>query len=283
MTIQSSFLFLGLLFGALACTNPEPEKQDTLEVPTHDSISVELPVVYNPLPSPLEIAWMFKNAGLPYVEGITLAPDAKTRFATSFQKQLGLGVYSADLTYCSLNMMEQEAENYFLGLNELANDIGFGETLNTEYNVERMRRSVGDIDSVAFLLAEIHMNTNRYFKENNEMEKSFVIFSGAWIESMYLGATTTSLAENPELVGLLVEQEIICSDIIDGLEKATPTENPQNDIAALLEILDNLRSQLAAITTSENSEELVVSKEKLNDFIVSLKQARSTIVNPSQL
>ena len=284
VTINIMLLTRNLLLSAIALlflsacssdeTTPVPELPEVnVDTVVHQEINAGL----SPLPSPLEIAWIFKSSGLNYIDNVTFPYDKQSLFVTNFEKQLALGVYSADLTYCSLNGMRQEADNYFVALEELATDIGFGEPMSTEQNIERMRNNIDDIDSVGFLLTELHMNADRYFRENNEQDKAYVIFSAAWLESMYLGATTQDLESNLSLAEALFDQVIILEDLKYCLNEVN-ADNEDPNINTLAEHLDTIDTHLQAITNgSDDVSEIVISRAKLDALLGSIVAARNYI------
>ena len=277
MTILRTLpLWMGVLFLA-SCGNPEPEPQDPL-TPERDTTEQTATIEYalSPLPSPLQIALIFKSAGLTYVEDVTLTTDEKQRFISGFDKQLALGIYSADFTYSSLNGMKQEAEQYFITLEEIANDIGFGEAFNTQQNMERVRNNIDNLDSVGFLLAEIHMNADRYFMENGEQEKAYVIFAGAWLESMYLGAVTKDLESQPSVARCLLDQSDILTDLLMCIEKVGMSES--EDLQNLHALLTDVDEKLKAITTTEeDGQDIVLQRDQLTALVSSLENARNAI------
>src|ERR1051326_2322241 len=64
------------------------------------------------LPSPLQIAYIFKKSGLKYVAGTTHDVKKQNDYSTSYSQSLALGIYSSDLAYCVLNKEKQDAINY---------------------------------------------------------------------------------------------------------------------------------------------------------------------------
>ncbi|MGZ4049234.1 MAG: hypothetical protein ACXVNN_07720, partial [Bacteroidia bacterium] len=110
-------LFIAASLLLVACGNNEAPKDETAATPAVDSASTpppsdETPEVTYSLPSPLQIASIFKKSGLKYKDGITSKLMDPSKYTTNLSKALNLGVYSADLSYTVLNKQNQEAMNY---------------------------------------------------------------------------------------------------------------------------------------------------------------------------
>ena len=96
-------LFFGATMLIVACSNETPKDENLTTTTTVDSSntdSEESPEVSYSLPSPLQIASIFKKSGLKYKDGITSSLKDPSKYTTNLSKALNLGVYSADLSYC---------------------------------------------------------------------------------------------------------------------------------------------------------------------------------------
>ncbi|MFB0924200.1 MAG: hypothetical protein QMB65_02775, partial [Vicingaceae bacterium] len=75
------------------------------------------------LPSPLQIAQLFKNAGLTYVGDLTNSSDKADNYNSKYDQKLNYGVYAADMAYCIINNQTQESINYLGSLKELSEKL----------------------------------------------------------------------------------------------------------------------------------------------------------------
>ena len=97
----------------LASCGNETSKEDSVteaDTVATETATVEVEDVSYSLPSPLQIASIFKKSGLKYKDGITSTLKDPSKYTTNLSKALNLGIYSADLSYTVLNKQNQEAK-----------------------------------------------------------------------------------------------------------------------------------------------------------------------------
>ena len=262
-----------ILFMAVfaSCGNHEEnaelqEQKDTVTVETvEEEVSVEndSELSYS-LPSPLQIAFLFKNSGLGYQAGITHDPSKAKNYNTKAAQLLNLGVYSADMAYNVLHNQTQEAINYLKVMNELSEKLWMTDVFNNNNLRERFEKNIGNPDSLAYIIADMQMELDNYLEENEMEDASVVVFAGAWIESMYLAAQTSNLNDNQRLNVKLSEQAIILESLVNLLEHKYPegTENLINglkDLQTVLKPLDDESEDIPFLS----KEELQQLKEKI--------------------
>jgi hypothetical protein len=252
--------------------NPPVTINDTLATVYEQVITPDL----NPLPSPLQISFLFKQAGLEFQEGVGNDLANKSLYSSSVQKQLNLGIYSADFAYCALNSQRQQGTNYLRVVEEMAEELGLAGAYNTADNRDRFEANADNIDSVAQIISELQIQADQYFVDNNEQDKAFVIFTGAWIESMYLGAKTRDLSDNPNIAQTLLEQADILGDLLMALNTVENKDELGDMIGSLEEIQSMFDEMIAG--QDEAATEVEVSAEKLFELINVIFTARKAIV-----
>ena len=90
------FIAAGVLLGACGSEKPKDETLTTVQ----DTVAiVETPTISYTLPSPLQVASIFKKSGLKYKAGVTNSLKDPSKYTTNLSKAINLGVYSADLSY----------------------------------------------------------------------------------------------------------------------------------------------------------------------------------------
>ena len=252
-----------------ACGNQEENTgntstKDTVAVVETEEVQEEFNEVDYALPSPLQIAFLFKNSGLTYQAGITHDPSKADAYNTKMAQMLNLGVYSADMAYNVLHNQTQEAINYMKVMDELAEKIWMTNVFSNNDLRERFEKNVGNPDSLAYIIADMQMELDNYLEENEMEDASVVVFAGAWIESMYLAAQTSDLNENQKLNVKLSEQAIILESLVNLLEHyysegAEDLLNGLKDLQSVLKPLDDESEDIPFLS----KDELKLLKEKI--------------------
>lgn len=280
--ITSGFLILSVI----SCNNggtKENEESTTQDQDTVQAI-VESQVHSYALPSPLQIASIFKNSGIGYLEGITNQEKNSSRYSSNFSKAVNLGVYSADMAYSVLNQQTQEATNYIKLSKELADELGMGSVFEASGVHDRFEKNIGNKDSLISIIADLQMETDMYLDEAQRQSTSLLIYSGAWIESMYIGAKFFEKNKSPDLSNKISEQMTILGNML----KLYETNNFQDkwlidfseDMRNIRNIYDNFESVKKYNTAIEKGgeEKFFLLEQEVASLSKAIQDLRSKII-----
>jgi len=217
---KKSFVLKGAFFIVatmlIAACGSDNTKEESITTPVEDSVVAEAEteeITYS-LPSPLQIASIFKKSGLKYKAGITSELKDPAKYTTNLSKAINLGVYSADLSYAVLNKQNQEAMTYMKLSRQLADNLGIGSVFDQGNLSKRFEKNLTNEDSLAYIIAELQMVTDMYLDENDQQQVTSIVFSGAWIESMYIASRVFEKGKDKSLNNKLAEQMTILGIII---------------------------------------------------------------------
>jgi hypothetical protein len=278
------FMVAGLLFAG--CGNETQKDESVGTTIVKDSVIAEEPesnTVSYSLPSPLQIASIFKKSGLRYQDGITTTFKDPSKYTTNLSKSLNLGVYSADLSYCVLNKQNQEAMNYMKLCRQLAESLGMGTVFEQSNLSQRFEKNLGNEDSLAYIIAELQMVTDMYLDENEQPQITAIVFSGAWVESMYLGSKIYEKSKDKSMNTKLTEQMTILGSIVNAL-KAVQKKDPSidgliADIQSVKDIYDQLPSVKANPVTEDEDKEIILTDEEVLKLTKRITELRTKFIN----
>lgn len=237
------------------------------------------------LPSTLQIANIFKKSGLSYYSGITNNVDqVKTYKAGSqFTKAVNLGVYSADLSYCILNKQSEESKHYFKACKELASELGLSRPF--EGVAKRMEKNLDNQDSLAMILVAIQMETDEILSSTDAEYISIISFTGAWIESMYIGTKVHAKEGHIRIADKLVEQMGIAENIIKALRANRNKNEGIDGLIRHMESLNDLYNSFEAVKEIKAADPDVIDPTKVHigvkelySFSQRVQEIRETIV-----
>lgn len=216
------------------------------------------------VPSALQIHHIFKSSGLKYIDGITNKPENTSKYLSKFEKLLNFGVYSADMFYCVINDQTQLSSQYLKSIRSLADETGLSGIFNAAPILERFESNIGNKDSVIAIMLEFQEKTDILIAENNEEHTAMVIFTGAWLEGMYIGLDAAKASENDMLRERLIEQMTILPNLIKGMEyqpnRTAESEEMQSKLQGIYDYYasidglagDDEYSYDATVLTNEN-------------------------------
>lgn len=244
-TIFSAALLAGLLLQSCGAGEEKTTESGAVVEEQHETVIVEEEdgpddtYTFVP-PSPLQIASIFKKAGLEF-DGTLVNDVARVDdYSEKFQQSVNFGVYSSDLAYCVKSEKYDEASQYLKTLKELSGEIGLETVFADEDLLERFNGNIGNQDSIVDILIYVQENTDDYIAENGKTALSVVYYAGAWIEGLYFGANAAKMdPENLDLGALISEQMTIGTSIQKGLTTLNEGDIDAEDLAASIgDIID---------------------------------------------
>ncbi|MCO6500923.1 MAG: hypothetical protein J5I47_11205, partial [Vicingus serpentipes] len=270
----SAFLIISSLF-LLSCGNAEEEtnhEEIIIEDNTEEVIKTDDATIYM-LPSPLQIAELFKRSGLTYIGDLTNPKENAAKINTKYDQKLNFGVYSADMAYCIMNNQTQESINYLKVLKDLSEKLWMTDILHSMGLSERLEANIGNEDSLTYIMADMQMEMDGYLDENGLGSAGSVIFAGAWIETMYIGVQVNSAKKNDKLISRLSEQSIVLDGLIGSIKQA----NEGDELAGLIADLEKINAHFDAFD-EESDEAFILSDEALTNLANDIVQVRTKIV-----
>jgi len=270
--------------------NTEEDTNELNIVDTTDALSdedfedmFESPEVDYHLPSPLQVASIFKKSGLDYNSDATSKTDLVENYTEELTQMLNFGVYSADMAYCVLNEQSNEGRKYLQVITDLTERIGMEAVFENKDLMDRFDKNIEDKDSIEILMIDIHERTEMYMDENDMQHQQAIHFAGAWTEGMYLGVY--DFENNPEKEGVgtqITEQMSILGNIIKGLKDP---KNDGMDIEWLISNMENIQNtfdefeSVNAYYEDPDAEELVLTITENSELSELIKSLRTKIIN----
>lgn len=174
--------------------------------------------VFISIPSPLEMTNMIKSTGVRFDKSCLNPASNVAKYNSTLSQAINLGIYSADLSYCSTFDQAQDAMQYMGTCKKLADQIGVIGGLS-ENTIDRLEKNVNNKDSLLNLVSETYASTDAYLKENDRASLSAVIVAGGWLEATYLSTRLAkSNPSNTAIMERIAEQKEILSNLVSLLE-----------------------------------------------------------------
>lgn len=266
-----------------ACGNDAP-KEEVVSVDTIQTEMDEAPEASYLLPSPLQIANIFKKSGLKYKDGVTSNLKDPAKYTTNLSKSINLGVYSADLSYCVLNKQNQEAMNYMKLCHTMADNLGMGSVFEQGNLMKRFEKNLGNEDSLTSIIGELQMVTDEYLDENQQQHITSIVFAGAWIESMYVGSKSYEKGKDKSLNNKLAEQMNILGSIIGALREQEKKDASISGFIADLQGIKDIYDQLPSVTNNPTAvddieKELSLTDDEVASLTKKIEEVRTKFIN----
>lgn len=279
------FLALVPFLFAMACSNEASDNKDSDTLKKDTVIAtVEAPSSNSSLPSPLRVAAMFKRSGLKFLPGLINGNENASKYSTTFVRAENMGVYSADMAYCVLNKQTNEGQQLLKTIRDLGTKINLGKVFEQSSLYDRFNKNIDNEDSLGSIIAEIQFQTDQQLDENQQNELYGVIFSGAWIESMYLGGQVYRKDGNEKIVQALLEQMAVCKNIIEELKA---NEAKDANITPLIASMQGIQDAISAMPSlkklNDNPDldfkDIHPEKAEIESVLTKIEELRKKITN----
>lgn len=212
-------------------------------------------MVFQTVPSPLETASIFQNAGANYNADLLNPIENVDNYVTNTQKAINFGVYGADLSYANIFEQTQETMFYMNCSKKLSDGLGITSAFDAA-TMERLEENMNNRDSLMIIINDAFWIADAFLKENGQDNLSALIITGGWIEGLYIGAMTLD-HENPDeaLMKKIADQKFSLENLVALLSTYEGEEvvKVAGKLEALKAIYDNIHENDGE-TTVENKD-----------------------------
>jgi hypothetical protein len=236
------------------------------------------------LPSSMRIAGIFKRSGLKYIE-TSLNPITNSKnYKTTYTKALNLGVYSADMAYCLLNKQYALSKSYLKCSKDIGGELGLNSAFEANNLAKRFESNMnlGKDDSLLHIISDLQLETDIVLEKGNQRHISTIIFTGAWIETLYSASQVYKSGEQ-NIVPALIEQLSLIDNTLKVLEKQ---KNKDSNISSLIETLNTIKAEFNNISALKGKDldevdysKTTFNKDEINKLCEKIDTARNAIVN----
>lgn len=247
------------------------------------------------IPSPLEITVLMKEKKIVYQKSNLNSPDNSSKYVTSFQQALNLGIYSTDLGYSNIYGKTQDALDYLRVVKNLADNLTIGDYFDYE-TLKALAESTEENN-----LAKLIQTTTRNFEKINEHLReqrresiSILLLTGGWIEATYLTVLIYNNNPSPELKEKIGEQKLVLDRlllVLDVYKDRPGFEDLINNMEELQSIYDEIEIEITEgkqtvrregdkIIIEDTTESNVrISDANVQDITSIITKLRNSIIN----
>lgn len=274
--------FLLILFSTLllACGSKKAPTEEAFLKST-DSLNQEKAVtvdeevvssILQQIPSPLEISMLLKQSGARYNSNILNGPANSSKYNTSYQKALNLGIYGADLGYANIYEKNIDGIRYLSSIKGLADDLNIGQFFDVE-TIGKLATSSNNLDSLLLLTTQNFNSINQYLQNQSRANLSVLLLVGGWVEAMEIICQLASQnPNNKELMESIGAQKIIVEQIAILLS----FYEADNNIALLSKEFKELKSIFDAVSITYTYKE---STMEIVDGVAIIKDNSTSTIN----
>jgi hypothetical protein len=250
MTIKKQNI---LLFAAVIGTvvfsscGGEKKSENSDDISLVDTSAVSTSTIaetFYQVPSPGEMLSFIKQVGGKNNKNVNFLNkvDNQKQYTDQKLKALNFGIYSCDLSYCSVFEIGTEALKYFKTLKELGDQIGVSSAVKPE-NLKRLQDNIGNSDSLALITDELYFASFEKLEGSKQGPTLSLVVAGGWIESLFIVTNLAKYETKSVVVERVCDQKYTLDNLIEFLRKYKTEES----VASVLVKFEELQSEFSKI------------------------------------
>lgn len=289
---KSTLLFLSALtiFTLSGCGDGEKAE----EVETVDSTKTQEPMngqvseTLFQVPSPGEMLTFIKMVGGNTKETTFLnSPANQKNYNDNKLRALNFGIYSCDLSYCSIFEIGSEALKYFKTVKVMGDQLGVSTAIKPEI-LKRLENNIGSSDSLGVITDDVYFSSFEALEESKQGPTLAMVVAGGWLESMYIATSLIKKFEpNSPVIERLADQKYTLDNLVEFLKKHETdvnVESVRKDFEGLLAEFDKIAEKDAQpVKTKDNKaatltggKQLVISEDIYKAIVAKIKAVRNS-------
>ena len=239
------------------------------------------------VPSPGEMLTFIKMVGGKTKDISFLNPPSNEKNYTDAKaKALNFGIYSCDLSYCSIFEIGSESLKYFKTVKMMGDQIGVSTAIKPAV-LKRLEANISSPDSLAVITDDVYFSSFEALEDSKQGPTLALVVAGGWLESIYIAINLAKYKADSPVVERLADQKYTLENLIEFLKKHEADPNVMSvkgDFESLLVEFNKMGEQDAKplkvkeekATTLTGGKQLVITEEVYNAITGKIKSIRNS-------
>jgi hypothetical protein len=273
----------------VSCGGGKTEGEDDMS--GVDTLKTEVPSeqvteTFFQVPSPGEMLTFIKMVGGTGNKNVSFlnSPDNQKNYTDNKSKALNFGIYSCDLSYCSIFEIGSEALKYFKTVKQLGDQIGVSSAIQPSV-LKRLEGNLGNPDSLSVITDDVYFTSFEMLEASKQGPTLSLVVAGGWIESLFIATSLAKYDAKSPVVERLADQKYTLDNLIEFLKKYQSDAN----VASVLTQFTDLQGEFnkigekdaaAATDKSKNvlggGKELAITADQYKAIVEKIKAIRNS-------
>jgi hypothetical protein len=240
------------------------------------------------VPSPGEMLTFIKMVGGKNNKNTTFLnpPENQKNYTDAKSKAVNFGIYSCDLSYCSIFEIGAEALKYFKAVKTMGDQIGVSSAIKPE-TMKRLEGNVVNSDSLAVITDDVYFSSFETLENGQQGTTLALVVAGGWIESLYIATNLAKYEPNSPIIERLADQKYTLENLIEFLKKHEADANVAGvkaDFESLLAEFNKIEQKDVSVNSKDDKgkkmlgggKQLVVSEALYKAITDKIKSIRNS-------
>lgn len=172
--------------------------KDTTPITVDDAAKFKFDFALANIPSPAVSIEELSKWGIDYDQSLMNDTKKSKNYASEFQKAVNLGIYNIDMCYAIVNERGEDVLKYMKTSLITSDALGLKGAVDQMIG-KRAEQNLSSKDSLLKILDEILIKSDSYLRTNERLYTASTVFSGGWLESLYLTCKLTDKANDEKI------------------------------------------------------------------------------------
>jgi len=189
------------------------------------------------IPSPKEMFYFIRQVGSKNNKrtDVLNSPDNAKSYGEPKAKAINFGIYSCDLTYCSIFEIGTEAIKYFKVVKQLGDEIGVSTSVRPEI-LKRLEKNMGNPDSLVEITDDMYFSSFETLQNGQQGNTLALLVAGGYIEGLYIATNLIKYDKNNPAVERIAGEKFTLENIIDFMKKYESDAGVKEVVGKLTEL-----------------------------------------------
>ena len=272
---------IGLIF-LFSCSNSTEHPSETLpdtasakssktqDEAVNDTTKFKFDFAIANIPSPASVMLQL-HEDRPLSNTFLLQAGVSDHCNSEFTRALAMGIYNIDFAYSIQTNQSQNVLNYMKAIAGMSIKLGLKNALDQILG-QRVEQNLSQKDSLFSILDEVFYKSDAFLKTNKRMKVASLIFTGSWIEALYLNGLVGQQSTKPETLRyaktLLWQQRFHLENLINLL-------NDFKSDATCGELSNDLSRILTSIKAEKQADQ--ITDKRFAEFIQEIGNLRTRL------
>ncbi len=272
-----------------SCGGGKTEGED--DMTTVDTVKIETQTeqvteTFFQVPSPGEMLTFIKLVGGKNNKNVSFlnSPDNQKNYTDNKSKALNFGIYSCDLSYCSIFEIGSEALKYFKTVKQLGDQIGVSSAIQPSV-LKRLEANLGNPDSLSVITDDVYFTSFESLEASKQGPTLSLVVAGGWIESLYIATSLAKYVAKSQVVERLADQKYTLDNLIEFMKKYQSDASVASVLTQFTELqaeFNKIGEKDAAAATDKSKnvlgggKELAITADQYKAIVEKIKAIRNS-------
>jgi hypothetical protein len=184
------------------------------------------------------------------------SPDNAKNYTDAKTQALNFGIYSCDLTYCSIFEVGADMLKYFKAVKQLGDAIGVASTISPT-TLKSLEKNMGNPDSLVEIADNLYFSSFETMQNSQQGNILALSVAGGYIEGLSIACNLVKYDKKNPAVERIADEKYTLDNIIDFMKKYESDAGVKETIAKL----EDLRNTFNQVTEKQEGK-VAVKEEK---------------------